>query len=669
MDRKGWTIIVVCGILLVLNFFFMPKPEPAPQATQPVEPKESVEAAKATQAAGESAEAVPETGLKREPKVEEVGEDIKALVALNAKGEKEVTYSFTSKGGGVKFVELHQQMAVGSTTEHIILNEHSPAPIGAISEGADEFLVLDYKLVKKEDEHAIYCEATSHSGLKIVKRWSLDPNPDDVAGPWRLNLKITFTNQAKTTTNLSNYSLFAGTATPLHPREWENQGGAFFLDSGSFTNKDSNWFKKGFFSKAKPLFQEHAEDLEYAGVSNQFFATVIRPVNPYAATVWAKTAKVDLPGGDPEKPKFSIRSGLTFPSYKLAEAGSTTYEYNFYIGPKQRSVLKNLYFDPEAEKKAGPFSSASVSKVMNYGWFSFVSVPLNNVLNWLHDSIFVHVANKWSWGLAVIALTILIRITIWPLHNKSTRTMKRMSKLQPIMKEIKEKYADDPNKINQETMKLYKEYQVNPMGGCLPMFLQIPIFFGYYKMLQFAVELRGNGFLWVKDLSMPDTLFMIHLPFDMPMVGTDLPVNILPILMAVTMVIQMKMTPKTGDAMQQKMMMFMPFMFFFFCYNFASALALYWTTQNIFSIGQTWLTNRLPEPELAKKKVAKSGKKTFMERMAERVEEQQRAQQIGPKDGKDTQGEKPMRNATPKSNKSEADSSKSSKKRNPKTGG
>ncbi len=295
---------------------------------------------------------------------------------------------------------------------------------------------------------------------------------------------------------------------------------------------------------------------------------------------------------------------------------------------------------------------------MNYGWFSFVSVPLNNVLNWLHDSIFVHIANKWAWGLAVIALTILIRICIWPLHNKSTRTMKRMSKLQPLMKDMKEKYKDDPNKLNQETMKLYKEYQVNPMGGCLPMFLQIPIFFGYYKMLQYAVELRGHGFLWVPDLSMPDTLFTIELPFEIPFLGASLPVNILPILMAVTMVIQMSMTPKTGDKMQQRMMMFMPFMFFFFCYNFASALALYWTTQNIFSIGQTWLTNRLPEPELTKKvKPGKPGKKTFMERMAARVEEQQRTQQDGQSDGK-----KPMRDATP-------DDKKPTKKRNPKTGG
>lgn len=138
----------------------------------------------------------------------------------------------------------------------------------------------------------------------------------------------------------------------------------------------------------------------------------------------------------------------------------------------------------------------------------------------------------------------------------------------------------------------------------------------------------------------------------------QLPINILPILMAVTMVLQMKMTPNTGDKMQRRIMMFMPLMFFFFCYNFASALALYWTTQNIFSIGQTWLTNRMPEPELTKRsKPGKPGKKTFMERMAERAEQMQQ-QQAAQKGGG---GQGNMRNATP--------AKKSGKKRTPKTGG
>ena len=187
--------------------------------------------------------------------------------------------------------------------------------------------------------------------------------------------------------------------------------------------------------------------------------------------------------------------------------------------------------------------------------------------------------------------------------------MKRMSKLTPMMTEIKEKYKDDQERQSKELMKLYGEYGVNPLGGCLPMFIQMPVFLAFYGMLWRAVELRHENFLWIADLSMPDTLFMIP--------SLNIPFNLLPLLMAGTTFIQMSMTPKSGDKTQQMVFKFMPLFFLVICYNFASALALYWTTQNIFSIFQTWLMNRLPEPELKKRK-RKNGK-SFMERMQEQA--------------------------------------------------
>jgi YidC/Oxa1 family membrane protein insertase len=270
--------------------------------------------------------------------------------------------------------------------------------------------------------------------------------------------------------------------------------------------------------------------------------------------------------------------------------------------------------------------------VMQYGWFWWVSRPLNWLLNTFHHLI-NNVSPKWAWGLAIILLTITVRTAIWPLHAKSTHTMKRMAKLQPEMAKLKEKYADDPNKLNTEMMGLYRKFGINPLGGCLPMLIQIPIFFGFYRMLQYAVELRGQGFLWVDDLSQPDTIWHF----------AGIPLNLLPIVMAITSFLQIQMTPKTGDKMQQRIIMLMPFMFFFFCYNFASALALYWTTQNIFSIGQTWLMNKVPEPEL---KPVKGAGKSWVQRMAERQAEMQK-QRNG------------MRNVTPDNQ----------KKRTPRTGG
>ena len=192
--------------------------------------------------------------------------------------------------------------------------------------------------------------------------------------------------------------------------------------------------------------------------------------------------------------------------------------------------------------------------------------------------------------------------------------------------------------MNTETMGLYRKYGINPLGGCLPMFIQIPVFFGFYRMLQYAVELRGQGFLWVHDLSQPDTFATV----------AGVPINILPVVMAISSFLQIRMTPKTGDAMQQKIIMFMPFMFFFFCYSFASALALYWTTQNIFSIGQTWLMSKVPEPEL---KPVRTGNRSWLQRMAERQAEYQRIRQQGGAPG--------LRDVTPDSK----------KKRPPRTGG
>jgi YidC/Oxa1 family membrane protein insertase len=172
------------------------------------------------------------------------------------------------------------------------------------------------------------------------------------------------------------------------------------------------------------------------------------------------------------------------------------------------------------------------------------------------------------------------------------------------MTELREKYKDDPQKMNEEVMKLYREYGVNPFSGCVPMLIQIPIFFGFYAMLGSAIELRNSSFLWVQDLSQPDTVFRLW----------GFPVNVLPIVMTGSMIWQMAISPKSGDAMQQRIFYFMPVVFLVFCYNYASGLALYWTTQNLFSIVQLYLTRNKPLPTLEKKSVvakreATAGKK------------------------------------------------------------
>jgi YidC/Oxa1 family membrane protein insertase len=223
-------------------------------------------------------------------------------------------------------------------------------------------------------------------------------------------------------------------------------------------------------------------------------------------------------------------------------------------------------------------------------------------MNWL-----VNLYHGWlgNWGWAIIAMTITIRLLIWPLYRKSYTSMKRMSLLQPQMQALKEKYPNDPQKVNTEMMRLYQTYGISPMGGCLPMLLQMPIFFSFFYVLQTAAEFRGEGFIaWVTDLSQMDTIFSF------PFLGYEVPVNILPILMATSTIIQMHMTPATGDATQVKIMRWMPLMFFLFCYTYPSALGLYWTTSNLISILQTIIIRRMPAPTLEKVQQKKGAKKS-----------------------------------------------------------
>jgi YidC/Oxa1 family membrane protein insertase len=226
------------------------------------------------------------------------------------------------------------------------------------------------------------------------------------------------------------------------------------------------------------------------------------------------------------------------------------------------------------------------AQIMNFGMFGIVSEFLLWAMNSLHSVL-------GNYAAAIIALTLIIKTVLWPVQNKATQSMRKMALLSPKMNELREKYKDNPQKMNEELLKLYKDYGINPFSGCLPMLIQIPIFFGFYSMLGVAIELRNASFLWIHDLSQPDTIAHVM----------NFPINLLPIIMAATMVWQMAITPKSGDKMQQRILYIMPVIFLVFCYNFASALSLYWTTQNIFSIMQLYLTRNQPLPVLEKKSV------------------------------------------------------------------
>ncbi|MFN5870039.1 MAG: membrane protein insertase YidC [Akkermansiaceae bacterium] len=612
-DRKTWVVLAICGVLIALNIHFAPKKQPTP-VKQSAMTEEVISDADAP------------SGLSVETQPPSTNEETVVLE------NEEVIFTLTNIGAGIKHAEFKKHQEVNDKTKNVLINRHGGGPIGGFLDSNQNLdnTSFSYKLDQSNPGKTAVYIAELPSGLIVKKTYSLEESK--IPGQnFFINLAMVIQNTTQANLDLSEYSLYLGSAAPLYEKERPTHTGFFWYEGNEMHFEDATAFKGGWFSSERSIITSESDNsIAYAGVTDQFFSTVVRPKKAEKTQVWGKPKQVRLTKNGQSLP--AVRAAMVFPETTLAPASPVVLEYKIYTGPKANTTLRELDNADGVGKGWG--------EIMQYGWFGFVSRPLNWLLNTLHDGI-DNFSTTESWGIAIICLTIIVRILIWPLHAKSTRAMKRMSKLQPKMAELKEKYADDPTKLNTEMMGIYRKYGINPLGGCLPMFIQIPIFFGFFRMLDYAVELRGESFLWVNDLSQPDTLTSFY----------GIPINILPIVMAATSVIQMAMMPKTGDKMQQRIMMFMPLMFFFFCYNYASALALYWTVQNIFSIGQTYLMNKMPEPELVLRK--DGGKKSWVQRMAEKQAEMQKAQAKRAKSGG-------MRTYTPQA---------PNKKRPPRTGG
>ncbi len=254
----------------------------------------------------------------------------------------------------------------------------------------------------------------------------------------------------------------------------------------------------------------------------------------------------------------------------FAGGQSNVLKVGIYFGPKEIDRLKEL--------------GHNLSKAINFGWFDPIAKPLLYILKFLSKYLP-------NYGVAIILITVLIKIAFWPLAHKSAKSMKTMQKLQPKLAKLKEKYGDDKERLNKELLQLYKTYRVNPMSGCLPMLLQIPVFFALYKVLLQAIELRHAPFmLWINDLSAPDRLMIPGVTI--PYLGG---IPVLTLLMGLSMYLQQKMSPSSLDPTQAKMMQFLPVIFTFMFINFPSGLVLYWLVNNILSIVQQYYVNKFTD--------------------------------------------------------------------------
>ena len=299
---------------------------------------------------------------------------------------------------------------------------------------------------------------------------------------------------------------------------------------------------------------------KWIAVKNRFFVSALvssdSPVSGFSAIV-----QRDMTSANYRPSSVAVKANIS-------GAGASR-EMKFYVGPKKQALLWDL----------------GMKDVMEFGMWRWICYPIVWVLNFFNSLIP-------NYGIAIILLTILVRLIFWPLTHKSTVGMKKMQELQPKMKEIQAKFKDNPQRLQQETWALYRSEKVNPMSSCLPMLVQIPVFIALFNVLRSAVELRYAPFLWIGDLSEPEGLLAAYLPFG--------GLNILPILMAVSTALQSAFTPSTGDKNQQKMMMvIMPVMMLVMFYSFPSALSLYWFLSNLFSIVQMWCIRRKTAKEQA----------------------------------------------------------------------
>ncbi|GAB4534103.1 MAG: membrane protein insertase YidC [Thermodesulfovibrionia bacterium] len=425
---------------------------------------------------------------------------------------------FSTKGGVIRHWELKKYRDKAGAPVILLDTPHNTPPLGILFEGEGRDIpqrliygVNTNRLTLTDDREIGELVFTAHYQGISIKKRFIFYN-----NLYKVDLSIE-------TINTPSYLLPIGTNLGIFDKKESGHKGPVILIESDRKEFDEKLKEEMYFTG----------NIKWIAQEDKYFASAIVPLGKVeGASVW----KV----GDIPDIALKLKSERN--------------DFVLYIGPKEYDSLKRL--------------NLGLEHIIDFGWFSIVAMPLFWVLK-----LFYSFLGNYGW--AIILLTIIVRIPFIPLMHKSQQSMKKMQALQPMMAEIKERYKKDPQRMQKELTELYKRHKVNPVGGCLPMLLQIPVFIALYNVLSNAIELRGAPFiLWIRDLSARD------------------PYYILPIVMGISMVIQQKMTPSSMDPTQAKMMMLMPIVFTFLFLTFPSGLVLYWLVNNILAIIQQYYANK-----------------------------------------------------------------------------
>jgi YidC/Oxa1 family membrane protein insertase len=465
---------------------------------------------------------------------------------------------FTTRGAGLRRWQL-REFHHGPAGDHapiIMTTEREPVETTLLTPflelGLGDLAQALFE-IESQDETSVSFRY-SRNGVTVRKIYSLD----DDSYSFRLRLDVENTSSSPVAPEF-------GVQWPAAKREtqdFKDESFTLLHDGGVENHAIASLGRGGFlgsiFGGGPVTDPEYGGEIEWAGIQGTYFLGVLLPDNPARAKVGIETVEEGESG----------RAEISFPSVQLPSGQTTDQQFRAYLGPKEQERLEQM--------------GSNTVRSIDLGW-SWIE-PLVLGFNWLLLALYSIVPN---YGVAIILLTVLVRLVTMPLTNRQMRSMERMREVQPKVKALQEKHGDDRQKQSEEMMKLYRSEGVNPLGGCFPMLLQLPVFIGLFYALRSSIQLRQAPFVgWINDLSAPETLFTIP--------GIEIPVRVLPLVMGASMVLQQKITPTASvDPAQARMMMtIMPVMMTVLFYQFPSGLVLYWFVSNILAIGHQLLIGR-----------------------------------------------------------------------------
>lgn len=525
--RTLLAVVLSAGILLLYyTFWYQPPPPPKPVAQTAASPAPASGPAAVTPQAQ-----APTTTRMETPAVPQVEE---RPILVNNLGNNLVKGELTSKSGFLLnwwLLNFYQEADKKGPNTDLLQGDENNLPMGLLLYPGKGPIYPYYERSSESSDALEYVAQIEN--LQIQQLVSLGENP------YTLEVKLNLKNLASVPQTLN-----PGIRLATLQKKMEKKGGFLNLSQPDFISPVYRLGTK--VEREKKLkklgeYQEATGDISWSGLEGRYF---LRVVIAGMSSGQNKTA-------------FGKKGGWIFSDFQysaetLAAGEEKQYSFTLYLGPKDPTYLNN-------------FRNVALGNAIDYGWFAVVARPILISLKFF-DSFLK------NWGLAIILLTVIIKVLTYPLTRKSMASMKSMQTLQPQLKKLREKFKDDKERLNQETMQLFKTHKVNPMGGCLPMIIQMPIYIALYKVLYNATELYHAPFFWFyRDLSAPDPYF------------------VLPILLGISMFAQQKMTPTTGDPSQAKIMMFMPILFTVFMLFLPVGLVLYIFVNTITTVIQQYM--------------------------------------------------------------------------------